>query len=498
MFRVNDYVSIDGKEYVVSKFLGQGGMGNVFLIEDKENGSRFALKTLQYYIPDDNNHRSLINEWEKARRISHKNTIHYYGFHDGLSEPNTPYLLMEYANSGSLENFLKSQTSFLDEDTCLNIFHQIIDGMEAVNEVLIHRDIKPDNIFIDDGVFKIADFGLAKIAEEKTRSKTFKGWGTEPYIAPEAYRAETNTIQMDMYSIGHVFYQIAALKHAFGEQNNWEYAHLTFVPPLLNEINKTISPKVAFVINKLMSKKPSARYTSWDCVRKDLTDSAKNTGNHKAAINNVLKNKISRDQERDKELSKQQIQSQEQQRKNKILRFQFNNEIISPITDFINDFNNVSGSNAEMKISEVTRGTDVAYKIFFETKFVDIWFHPLTESDVLKRYANDIWGHNRLHITKPTMMGKSVLAWGGVECSDKTGVNIVLVHSESDEYGDWYLLKNTHSGFSRNSDDRTEPFAFDNDELVTEIHHIGVMHIYQLETKALEAKDIVGFISNYL
>ncbi|WP_214294764.1 hypothetical protein, partial [Escherichia coli] len=83
-----------------------------------------------------------------------------------------------------------------------------------------------------------------------------------------------------------------------------------------------------------------------------------------------------------------------------------------------------------------------------DRKFVNIWFHPLTESDVLKRYADDIWGENRLHITKPTMKGKQVLAWGGIECSDKKGLNIVLVHSESDEYGDWYLLKNTHSSFS--------------------------------------------------
>ncbi|WP_248466212.1 serine/threonine-protein kinase [Pectobacterium versatile] len=498
MFRVNDYVSIDDKEYVVSKFLGQGGMGNVFLIEDKMNGSRFALKTLQYYIPDDNNHRSLINEWEKARKISHKNTIHYYGFHDGLSEPKIPYLLMEYANNGSLEDFLNNQSYLLDEDTCLKIFHQIIDGMEAVNEILVHRDIKPDNIFIDDGKFKIADFGLAKIAEEKTRSKTFKGWGTEPYIAPEAYRAETNTIQMDMYSIGHVFYQIATLKHAFGEQNNWEYAHLTFTPPLLNEVNRHISPKVAFVINKLIAKKPANRYKSWDCVRKDLIDSSKNTGNYKSAIDNILKNKISRDLEIDKALSKQQIQAQELQRRNDILSFQFNNEIVSPITEFVNDFNNVSGSSAMMKISEVPRKNDLAYKIIFEKKFVNIWFHPLTESDVLKRYTDDIWGNNRLHITKPTMMDKAVLAWGGIECSDKTGLNIVLVHSESDEYGDWHLLKNTHSSFSNNRDDRPDPFAFNSDELVKEIHNIGVTHIYHLETKPLVAKNIVDFISSSL
>ncbi|MDR5898855.1 serine/threonine-protein kinase [Halomonas vilamensis] len=498
MFRVNDCINFEGKEYVVLRFLGQGGMGHVFSIEEKSGGSKFALKFLQHYLPGDNNHRSLINEWEKAQKISHKNTIRYHGFHDGLSEPSTPYLIMDLAHDGSLEDFLQNQTSLMEEDACLGIFHQIIDGMEAVNEILVHRDIKPDNIFIDDGIFKIADFGLAKIAEEKTRSKTFKGWGTEPYIAPEAYRSETNTIQMDMYSIGHVFYQIAALTHAFGSQRDWEHAHITFVPRPLNEVNQNISPKVASVVNKLIAKKPSNRYKTWDCVRKDLVGSAQNVGGHKSAIDKILKSKISRDLEAEKVLSEQQLKEKELKRKNDILSFEFKNEIVQPITEFVDNFNKVSGSSAEMKISEVSGIGDLACKIVFDGKSVNIWFHPLTESDVLSGYANDMWGERRLHITKPTVKGKSVMAWGGVECSDRTGLNIILVSSESDEYGDWYLLKNTHSGLAQRRDTRPDPFAFTSDELVKEIHNVGVMHIYNLNIKPLDITELVDFISSAL
>lgn len=498
MFRVNDCINFEDKEYVISKFLGQGGMGHVFLIEDKAGSSKFALKTLQHYLPDDSNHRSLINEWEKAQKISHKNTIRYHGFHDGLSEPSTPYLIMELAHDGSLEDFLKNQTSLLEEDACLGIFHQIIDGMEAVNEVLVHRDIKPDNIFIDNGIFKIADFGLAKIAEEKTRSKTFKGWGTEPYIAPEAYRAESNTIQMDMYSIGHVFYQIAALNHAFGVQNNWEKAHLTFVPQPLNEVNRNISPKVASVVNKLIAKRPVNRYSAWDDVRKDLIGSVQNVGGHKSAIDKILENKISRDLEAEKSLSEQQSKDKELKRKSNILSFQFRSELVQPITEFVDNFNKVSGSSAEMKISEVSGNSDLSCKIIFERKAVHMWFHPITESDVLSRHANDVWGERRLHITKPTMRGKPVMAWGGVECSDRTGLNIVLVSSESDEYGDWYLLKNTHSGSGRHRDNRPDPFAFTNDELIKEIHNIGVLHVYNLNIKPLDISELIEFISSAL
>jgi serine/threonine protein kinase len=498
MFRVNDCINFEGKEYVISSFLGQGGMGHVFSIEEKGGDSKFALKSLQHYLPDDNNHRSLINEWEKAQRISHKNTIRYLGFHDGLSEPSTPYLIMELAHDGSLDDFLKNQASLLEEDACLGIFHQIIDGMEAVNEVLIHRDIKPDNIFIDNGVFKIADFGLAKIAEEKTRSKTFKGWGTEPYIAPEAYRAETNTIQMDMYSIGHVFYQIAALNHAFGSQHDWERAHLTFVPRALNEVNQNISPKVASVVNKLIAKKPSNRYKTWDSVRKDLIGSVQSVGVHKSAIDNILKNKISRDLDAEKALSDQQLKDKELQRKNDILSFQFKDEIVQPVTELVDNFNKVSGSSAEMKVSAVSGRGDLACKITFDGKAVNIWFHPLTESDVLSGYADDMWGERRLHITKPTMRARPVMAWGGVECSDRRGLNIVLVSSESDEYGDWYLLKNTHSGLAQRRDARPDPFAFTSDELVKEIHNVGVMHIYNLNAKPLDVTELVDFISSAL
>lgn len=496
MFRINDSVEFQGKEYVISKFLGQGGMGHVFSIEEKHGDSKFALKSLQYFLPDDNNHRSLINEWEKAQHIIHKNVICYRGFHDGLSEPKTPYLIMDLAEGGSLEDFLLAQHEFMDEDACLEIFHQIIDGMEAVNEILVHRDIKPDNIFIEKGVFKIADFGLAKIAEEKTRSKTFKGWGTAPYIAPEAYRAETNTIQMDMYSIGHVFYQIAGMQHAYGTPDDWEQAHLTSVPKALNTVNAKISPKVSSVVNKLMAKRPSARFKTWDEVRQELINSSQNVSDHKSAIDNILQKKISRDLKAEEALSEQQVKEKELKRKNDILNFQFKNEIIQPITEFVDNFNTVSGADSAMSMSKVSDMGDLTSDIRFDRKAVNIWFHKINDSDVLSRYADDMWGERRLHVTKPTLNGKPVLAWGGIESSDGTGLNIVLVASEDDDYGDWYLLKNTHSAIAHRRDNRPDPFAFTTDELVKEIHHVGAMHIYNLNVSVLEIDNVIEFISN--
>ena len=405
---------------------------------------------------------------------------------------------MELARDGSLEDFLKSQTEFMDEDVCLDIFHQIIDGMEAVNKILVHRDIKPDNIFIEQGIFKIADFGLAKIAQEKTRSKTFKGWGTEPYIAPEAYRAETNTIQMDMYSIGHVFYQIAGMKHAYGLQHDWEQAHLTAVPEALNNVNPKISPKVASVINKLIAKRPSGRYETWDLVREDLLSSAQNVGIHKSAIDKILQKKISRELEAERVLSEQQIKDKELKRKSDILNFQFKDELIQPVTDFVDNFNKIAGSTSVMKLSETPHMEDLTCKITFDRKTIEIWFHKINDSDVINRHVDDMWGKQRLHTVKPALRSKPILAWGGIECSNGTGLNIILVSSDLDEYGDWYLLKNTHSVIDHHRDSRPDPFAFSNDELVEEIHNVGVMHIYNLSVAPLNITHVVDFISNAL
>lgn len=496
MLRINDSIKFQDQEFIISSFLGQGGMGHGFSILEKNGASRFALKSLQYYIKDDDNHRSLINEWDKAQTIQHDNVIRYHGFHDGLSIPNTPFLIMEYAEDGSLEEFIKNQKELFDESICLEIFHQIINGMEAVNRVLVHRDIKPDNIFLSNGIFKIADFGLAKIAQEKTRSKTFKGWGTEPYIAPEAYRAGNNTIQMDMYSIGHVFYQIAALKHAFGQQLDWEKAHLTMIPKLVSEENPRISLKVASVINKLMAKRPSMRYSSWEDVRNDLLRSTQNTGSYESAIDKILQSKIAREQQAEKEESERQQIQNEKNRKADILNFQFENQVIIPLSDFVDSFNKVSGSTGNMKIQRAYDMGDLRYDITFSNKTVNIWFHKISEHDVLKRNGKDMWGENRNFIIKPELNRKSVLAWGGLESSDRKGLNIILVESDFDEYGDFYILENTHSVLVRQKDNRPDPFAFTSSELLKEIHNIGIMHIYNTKVDKLNIEKLINFLSN--
>jgi len=159
-----------------------------------------------------------------------------------------------------------------------------------------------------------------------------------------------------------------------------------------------------------MAKRPSARFKTWDEVRQELINSSQNVGDHRSAIDNILKKKISRDLKAEEALSEQQVKEKELKRKNDILDFQFKNEIIQPINEFVDNFNKVSGADSAMSISKVSDMGDLTSDIRFDRKAVNIWLHKINDSDVLSRDADDMWGERRLHVTKPTLNGKPVLA----------------------------------------------------------------------------------------
>src|SRR5439155_20480785 len=158
-------------------------------VREVNSGGVYAVKTLA--APSNpSDVESFKNEGRLAVGIRHPNVIEYYYFHAGDEHPNLPlYIVMEYADGGSLlQSFqnARAQQKVFSPDELVTMFRQLVAGMSAVNQTLVHRDIKPANILRKGDSLKITDFGLAKLAAEATRTMTFKGGGTFPYMAPEA------------------------------------------------------------------------------------------------------------------------------------------------------------------------------------------------------------------------------------------------------------------------------------------------------------------------
>ena len=165
-------------EYEVLEFLGNGSFGGVYKLKKKDGGTILALKTLLASFADEKSMKAFINEGNLALSVKGSHVIEYYYFHDGQKFSNlSPYIIMEYADGGTLDNIIKTRMttrSLFTNDEIKQYILELIDGMESINKHLIHRDIKPDNILVSNNLLKISDFGLGKIVEERTRTFTFK------------------------------------------------------------------------------------------------------------------------------------------------------------------------------------------------------------------------------------------------------------------------------------------------------------------------------------
>ena len=206
-----------GNHYILDETLGSGGFGDVYKAHSESDGSVVAIKLFKNTFNSDEAYLSFQKETNQSKLIDSDNVIKYLFVHDGkLFSEYPPYIIMEYTDGGTLRQFLKDQNEvLLDIETLNNIFLQLACGMKAISEHLVHRDIKPENILNFNGTFKITDFGLSKNAGDSTKTLTFKNYGTIYYIAPEAWNSDKNTIQMDIYSMGIVFYELATLSFPY-------------------------------------------------------------------------------------------------------------------------------------------------------------------------------------------------------------------------------------------------------------------------------------------
>ena len=268
----------DKRKYILDDIIGQGGFGYVYKAHREDDGNIFAIKTTLPSFFDKSSEIAFKNEIQAALKVSGDNVIRYEFAHTGEKYPELPlYIIMEYADNGTLRDILnqrKRTNSFYSTEELFGIFRQLANGMSDINSLLVHRDIKPENILLCGSVLKITDFGLSKVAVEKTRTITFKGGGTPLYMSPEAWDYSKNTIQMDIYSMGIIFYELAALEYPYSPmprtQEDAKNLHLYSPIQNITNFNSRLDPKITSIINRMLEKVSKKRFKSWTEIIQSL------------------------------------------------------------------------------------------------------------------------------------------------------------------------------------------------------------------------------------
>ncbi|WP_135557116.1 serine/threonine-protein kinase [Paenibacillus cymbidii] len=499
----------ENQKYNVIEPLGNGAFGYVYKIQKQSDNSVWALKTLPSNFPSQEQLQAFINESSMAINVNGENVVKYVYIHDGDTYPQLPpYIIMEFANGGTLFDLIekaKKKGEFFSNSELLNYYNQLIDGMEQINLVLVHRDIKPDNILLNEGVIKISDFGLSKIVHDSTRQLTFKGFGALRYMAPEGWKNEKNTIQMDIYAMGITFFELATLKHPYNlkqdaDMHQWQQAHLFTTAPSPKTINNSLNTTIAQVVLKMVEKSVGKRYKTWDEIRRDLTiQDIPNTENT-TIIENMINIRLAKDNSIKEQQLKENKEREERLMFLNIINYQYSNDIYNPLKGFIDEFNS-RYTQGKIKISGLGSmdSDEITTKIhLLSGNVLTIILKALFDEDFVRDVPAEFSfpGERKRtfkRVVRPVLDNRKVLAWGYLKEHNNKGFNILLIENPEDStYGEWYILKNKNSGFGRTT--RPEPFPFEFNELEEEIQLIRATHIYTTEVISLNLQEFQEFI----
>ncbi len=247
--------------YEVVEEVGAGGMGMVYRALDKEINEEVAIKLLKPEIAsDETTVERFRNELKFARKIAHKNVCKMY--HLG-KEQETPYITMEYVQGEDLKSLVKRKGKLIEEEA-LSIAKQVCEGLiEAHRLGVVHRDLKPQNIMIDEqGDAKIMDFGIARSVEAPGVTQTGVMIGTPDYISPEQAEGEKADQRSDIYALGVILYEMMTGRVPFKGDTALEVAlkHKSKMPSEPKELNPEVSKDLNTLILICMQKDRQVRY----------------------------------------------------------------------------------------------------------------------------------------------------------------------------------------------------------------------------------------------
>jgi serine/threonine protein kinase len=198
-----------GGRFVLERQIGSGGMSTVYLGHDEVLDRPVAVKVLKSGFEDSEIAARFRREGRTAARLAHPNIVQVYDAGEGeLDGRKTSYIVMEHISGGDLKQLIEEKGSLSGEEVA-RIGAAVAAGLAHAHERgVVHRDVKPHNILLDEGGRpKLADFGIARALDATQATRTGSYLGTALYSSPEQLKGERATPESDVYSLGVVLYE---------------------------------------------------------------------------------------------------------------------------------------------------------------------------------------------------------------------------------------------------------------------------------------------------
>ncbi|MFB1049619.1 Stk1 family PASTA domain-containing Ser/Thr kinase [Paraliobacillus sp. JSM ZJ581] len=259
------------ERYNVIKMIGGGGMANVYLGHDTILDRDVAIKVLRLeYANDEEFITRFHREAQSATSLSHPNIVNIY---DVGEEDNIYYMVMEHVEGVTLKKYIQLYGPIPVQES-IEIMKQLTAAIEHAHENnIVHRDIKPQNILINDyGQAKITDFGIALALSATSLTQTNSVLGSVHYLSPEQARGGVATNKSDIYSLGIVFFEMLTGHIPFSGQSAVSIAlkHLQTNTPSVRRWNAEIPQSIENVVLKATTKDPFYRYETVRGLEEDL------------------------------------------------------------------------------------------------------------------------------------------------------------------------------------------------------------------------------------